>query len=289
MVEIPKIWSRLGVALLAGTALTQPSAAHAPQSASSKEQASQAAKAAPQLLHLAQNRVGGEGAEGGEGGGEGGERGAPNPATDDVAYVTQLGLVRGHLNVGMELYRAGAAEAARTHMKHPADELYATLVPAFKARRTNGFDAALEKLSAAVEKGAPVSEADAAYAAVEKEIDRVQAYARNMPVKSRLMVAVNLVKEAAEEYAEGVENGVVRNAHEYQDAYGFTRTARRMVEQLTPSERARSAKVVDAMEQQFKLIEPAWPNVVPPERVKTDASLIAGAAARMELAVLSMN
>jgi len=94
-------------------------------------------------------------------------------------------------------------------MKHAADELYASLVPAFKARRTTHF--------------------------------------------------------------------------------GFTRVPRRMVEKLTPSERARSATVVGTFEEQFKLIKPAWPNVVPPERVNTDASLIAGAAARMELAVLSIN
>jgi hypothetical protein len=275
MVESPKIWSRLGVALLAGTALTQPSAA-----APHLDQAAQPA------LHHMQHRAGGEG---GEGGGEGGERGAADLATNDIAYVLQLELVRGHLNVGTELFRQGAVEAARTHMKHPGDELYADLLPAFKARRAAGFDAALQRLSAAVDKNAPVGEVEAAYAAIEKEIDRVEAYARNMPVKARLAVVAALVKTAADEYAVGVVNGKVENAHEYQDAFGFTRVAKRMLGKLTPSERSRSAKAVGTIEEQFRLIEPAWPSVVPPERVSTDASLIAGAAARMELAMLSLN
>jgi hypothetical protein len=41
-----------------------------------------------------------------------------------VAYLTHLGLVRGHLGVGVDLYREGAQDAAQTHMKHPGDELY---------------------------------------------------------------------------------------------------------------------------------------------------------------------
>ena len=47
--------------------------------------------------------------------------------------LTQLSLIRGHLFVGMELYRQGAVDHAKTHMKHPQDEIYASLRPAIRA------------------------------------------------------------------------------------------------------------------------------------------------------------
>ena len=54
-------------------------------------------------------------------------------ATDDIAYLTHLGLIRGHLRVGVDLYEKGVREHAKRHMKHPADELYAALTSASSA------------------------------------------------------------------------------------------------------------------------------------------------------------
>ena len=62
-------------------------------------------------------------------------------ATDDTAYLVQLGLIRGHLRVGYALLEAGADAAAATHSKHPSDELYADLEDAFTARGKPGFAA----------------------------------------------------------------------------------------------------------------------------------------------------
>jgi len=44
---------------------------------------------------------------------------------DDAEYLVQLGLMRGHLFVGNQLYLLGELAEAVTHMKHPESELYA--------------------------------------------------------------------------------------------------------------------------------------------------------------------
>src|SRR5690606_14752630 len=91
-------------------------------------------------------------------GGEGEGEGASAPADlsqDDAAYLAHLGLVRGHLWVGVQLYNAGHKGMALTHMKHPKDELYADLEPAFEARNEAGFADVLSALAAAVEAGEP--------------------------------------------------------------------------------------------------------------------------------------
>lgn len=282
MAEFSKLWSGLGVFLLAGTALSHPAPA-GPGEAGRNAHAPQVPAASTILAQHKMNE-GGEGGEGGEG-----AKGKADLTRDDVAYLTQLGLVSGHLNVGVDLYRAGARDAARSHMKHPGDELYAALKPAFTARNVRGFEDGLERLATTVEKGAPVAEVEAAYNALQKQIDQAQAGARTIKLRDRLLVIAKLVHESGEEYMEGVVNGEVREAHEYQDALGFMRVARRMLADIAPADRARATVAIKTMEEQFKAIAPAWPNVVPPKRVMTDASLIHSAAARMEIAALSVD
>ena len=59
-------------------------------------------------------------------------------ALSDQEYLVHLGLIRGHLLVGHGLYRLNALDAARSHSKHPTDELYAGMEPEFAARGTTG-------------------------------------------------------------------------------------------------------------------------------------------------------
>jgi hypothetical protein len=227
--------------------------------------------------------------EGGEGG-EGGERGAKtlDLARDDTDYLTQLGLVKGHLDVGVDLYRLGDKAAARTHMKHPGDELYAALEPAFAARRAVPFADALARLSDLVERGAPVAEVDAAFADLSARIAAAAQGARNASLRVRLEVVARLVRTAGEEYAIGVKDDAVVNAHEYQDALGFVRVARETVAAIPAEERARASEPVAAIERQLAGLAHLWPSPVPPRAVRGDAAEIFGAAAQIELAASSV-
>ena len=79
--------------------------------------------------------------------GEGGGVTETDLKTNDVAFLTRLGLIRGHLLVGYELYKQGQVDMAITHMKHPRDELYAGLVPSIEYRGGKRFDDALSNLA----------------------------------------------------------------------------------------------------------------------------------------------
>jgi hypothetical protein len=284
-----KLWSSLSLAALVGSG---PLAVHAQGAADA------APAAATGLLAGLGGVEGAEGAEGAEGsieGGEGGEgEGAPaalDPATSDVAYLTQLGLMRGHLLVGLELYRAGHLEHARTHMKHPESELYADLVPAFNARGTEGFASALSALAEAVNSDdSSAEEVEAAYRKVLEGIAGAEALAAPVEPTERLQVAVNLVRTAAEEYAIGVVDGEVVNAHEYQDALGFTRTAESLVDGIDPGDDAELAAGLERVDAYLgALLEGGtWPDVMPPARVEGEASALFGAAARIEIVALGL-
>lgn len=234
----------------------------------------------------AQPEASGEGE--GEGAGEGARAGA-DPATDDVAYLTQIGLMRGHLFVGIELFRTGAIDHARTHMKHPEDELYGDVVPAFEARGARGFAAELEALATAVEGDGEADTVETAYKALLDAMAEAEAAvnpATNEQPGPRLQVIVNLVRTAGDEYAIGVVDGKIVNGHEYQDAYGFTQIAKQIVTSIDDKgDDTLSADLTKIMGLLTDL-DVAWPNIVPPETVETEASLLYGAAARIEIIAL---
>lgn len=222
--------------------------------------------------------------QGGEGG-EGGEAGA-TLSNDDAAYLTQLALIRGHLSVGMDLYRQGAQEAAVSHMKHPEDEIYQGLEPALAARGVKGFEEELEAMADLAKADAPVGEVEAAHQDLLHAIDHAAQGAAEAGAATTFKVIVGLIRTAAEEYEAVVKDGKVVNAYEYQDALGFVRVADELAAELDPAGRPEVGDALAVVKTQLETIGPAWPSVVPPDQVATDPSLIYGATARVEIAAL---
>lgn len=221
-------------------------------------------------------------------GGEGGDGAASADAmVSDAAYLAQLSFIRGHLNVGVNLYREDAMDASATHMKHPADELYTALLPAMAARGATGFADALEALAVAVEQKQDTAAVERAYTALLEAIGTAEAAVTEPDAATLVAVIVDLVRTAAAEYDIAVgEGGVLENEHEYQDALGFVRTANEWVPKLASL--TDNAAAVMAIQAQLDMLLPIWPGLKAPARLETAPSVIYGAAARIETAGLSL-
>ena len=196
-------------------------------------------------------------------------------ALSDQEYLVHLGLIRGHLLVGHGLYRLNALDAARSHSKHPTDELYAGMEPEFAARGTTGFSAELEA-HALASQGEDAAAVDAAYEALTAAITRAEAAIAVSPAMI-VGVVVELLREAAAEYAVGIVDGKLSDAHEYQDAYGFTRVA------LSWADRANPDEVFDQIVERIEALSDMWPSLVPPEELQQRAARLYGAAAEVEI------
>ena len=215
----------------------------------------------------------------------------PAAVLADADYLLQLGLMRGHLLVGHALYASGEHAAAGTHSKHPSDELYAGVAEEFSARGATRFADELEAHAQAVASG--VSEdVDAAYAAVTAAIDAAGDVVRDATPALRARVIVLLLREAAVEYGIGVVDGRLENAHEYQDAYGFTQVALG----LARAEHAHLAQAQSAYREIFQRIAadiqalgPMWPALMPPPQIPQQASRIDAAAADIERLALRLS
>ncbi len=209
-------------------------------------------------------------------------------ANDDLGYLTQLGLMRGHLFVGHQLYKAGHFDHAKMHMKHPESELYAGVAPAFNARGVPGFSVELSNLSQAVENESPLAEVDAAYTALTAAIAATEAPVvnANQGPAARLALVVELLRVAGEEYAIAVVDGQMQNAHEYQDALGFTKIARNVIEGLDGVDTQLNDTKKDAIGVLDSLAE-LWPSLIPPDTLNTEAGALYGAAAKIEIIALA--
>lgn len=210
----------------------------------------------------------------------------PDLATDDVAYLSRLGLIRGHLRVGMQLYRDGELMHAKSHMKHPGDELYAALEGVFAARGSEGFADELEALAAAVENEAAQADVDAAYESLLAGIASAEmqvADGLDTDAAAQGAIIVNLLETAAEEYGIGVSaDGEVTDVHEYQDAYGFTLVAGDRADAVESRVATRSDHaVLQTIVEEIEGLERLWPELVPDATIDAAPSELEAAVARI--------
>lgn len=226
---------------------------------------------------------------GGEGDGEGEGVTTANADMSDLEYLTQIGLMRGHLFVGYSLYEQGHIGHAKTHMKHPKSELYANLIPAFETRNSKGFGDELDQLSNAVNSEKDLTAVTQIYKQLEAAMLSAerQVGPQSGSASADLALASALLKVAGEEYGIAVVDGQMENAHEYQDALGFTHIAETILgntKAANPAEKAAVKKAIDLIAG----LKPHWPGLIPPNELSTKASEIYGVASRVELLAMGL-
>lgn len=231
----------------------------------------------------------GEAAAGeGEGEGEGEGAGGADPAVDDAAFLTQLGLIRGHLQVGYELYDRDLPELAETHMKHPREEIYSALEPAFGTRGCAGFGDNLVALTASVVERTAKADVKAAYEGLLAGIRACEETAALDDAVVAANVIVNLVRTAGVEYEIGVIDGEIDNLHEYQDAWGFTQVAKDYA--ASPAFAGDAAAIAAAAQISDILagLDDLWPSLDPQAGVDGQAGRLFGASSEIEIAALGV-
>lgn len=223
-----------------------------------------------------------------EEGGEGGEGASSADAiASDAVYLAQLSFIRGHLYVGVSLYREGDLDAAATHMKHPGDELYAALLPAIESRDGHGFGEQLENLAEAVIERRAGADVEAAYGALLEAIGDAENAVQELSARTLGTVIVDLVRTAAAEYDIAVDDqGMLVEPHEYQDSLGFVHTAKEKFALLeTLSDNTAALMAIDV---QLEALLPIWPSLQAPEKLSAEPSVIYGAASRIEIATTQL-
>lgn len=206
---------------------------------------------------------------------EGHDHGSPKVFKDDLTYLTHLGLVRGHLHVGIELYKSEYYENAKRHMKHPKSELYSAMIPTFKAKKADGFAIELANLALSVEGNEDLNLVAKNYKILLDAISQNEKIVDNKSnsFNEKISLVKALLEIAAEEYAIGIVDGNVENKFEYQDAFGFTTVAKNILEEtnsLSSLQESKKNRILEIIDNLSSL----WPALVPIGKVNGDAKQI---------------
>jgi hypothetical protein len=220
--------------------------------------------------------------------GEAGESGGGATPGGQANYIADLALVEGHMRVGIELYKQGKGDAAAVHMKHPADELYATLIPKIEARKVKGFADELEALSMAVHHKAPAAEIDSLFEKMHKAIVASRGVGELVSAHEMTEAVHILMRSAVADYAIGVIGPDVKVPKEFQDAWGFTQAAKALMADISALEREEHPKELIEIDESIKGLDALWPDLAGTQKVEADARILAIAAAKVELAALGI-
>lgn len=293
-----RIWTGMGTWLLAGTsavALTTGVAGASPAQPGGGPHAT-----APQIQRMAQQggekgahdhaapdarQQGGEGGEGGEAS-EGGEAGVLAGADPTEVYLARLLLIRGHLDVGRELYDSDRPDDALPHYLHPLEEIYEELEPALAERKAKGFEKDLKALADAIKAKQPKPDVAKRQYKVMAAID---AAAKKIPSGTAkdphfaADVVVLLLKSAAHEYGDAFADERIANSVEYQDSKGFVTTAADYVRGHEKAMRTRDPQAYDAIVRAIDELAAAYPSALPPEKPVLTAGAFQAVASRVEL------
>ncbi len=226
---------------------------------------------------------------GGEGG-EGGEGAATANLDGPVEMLVELGLFEATHRIVAALYAEGLTDDALSHLEqsHHAsfeDIEHALEEYAMDEAGAHAFEDLAEAFADAVKGGADAAVvADAAAAVLA-----TAAEARSqMTAKDEFEAIEALLNIAHDDYEAGVAEGVVDAPQEYRDAWGFTEVARARLTALAASS---DATVAGAGAAGLKALEPAaalFPGIGATEVPGADPSVLAGAAARIEIAGLRL-
>ena len=184
-------------------------------------------------------------------------------------------MVRGHLHVGIELYKSEYFENAKRHMKHPKSELYSALIPTFEAKKAKGFATELANLALSVESNEDFKIISKKYEILLNAISQNEKIVsdENNTFNEKISLANALLEIAAEEYAIGIINGNVENKFEYQDALGFTTIAKNILEETNSLNSLQVSKKNKALGI-INDLSSLWPLLVPTGKIKGDAKKI---------------
>jgi len=202
----------------------------------------------------------------------------------DNQYLSSINLMKGHLWIGIQLYKDAQIENAKMHMKHPKSELYEDMIPAFKAKGAPGFASKLDELASSVENEDPYLAVDKIYQNLLKAIHENEKFVdkASKSVGQKIVLVISLLEIAAEEYAIGIVNGEVKNKFEYQDALGFTTMATNILKNAATEDKSQKERLLNIL----NIVDGLsflWPELVPDSNVNGDAKIILNAIAEIKV------
>lgn len=199
---------------------------------------------------------------------EGLEAGTLDFTSDNPAYLTRLGLIRGRLAMAMQLIAAERPEEAAAVMIDSEHRLYAELDTALDTRDVPKFGPQLDQMSELVNQGASAPRIQAAYVALLQAISSAQSVIPRLALIEPAVISdvvIGLAKAASTTYRRAVSGGEVGDARAYHAGMGYIQEAMRTTYALDLQTEEASAAAIAEIAGAIENMLAAWPSLAPPE------------------------
>ncbi len=282
-----KVWIGVGAAALLGSTAA---GIAAPTSATGTEVAGEAAAArsfAPALpggtaampMRIAAS-------------GEGGEAGSSEASGLDprVQFLRDMGLIAGQVMMADELAAASRWEDAAVQLRHAAEAIYPRVARAIKRHELRRLDTPLKALAKAADDKDKEAYA-AARTTLEARITAADAAVqRNAKPWTRFVMqgVMEILRNAATEYEESIDQGRIANVEEYQTGRGFILSAAKLVADAAADLEKVDPKGTAAVRAGLQELLKAWPGSLPPAVLVKDHSAVLADISRIELAASTL-
>lgn len=218
-------------------------------------------------------------------GGEGGEGAATEGLDPRVAMLTSIGFFDASLRIVADLYALGEIGEAQDQLAGSHHAHYDDIAGGLASFGADGFEEEAMAFAEAIDSGADALVVADRFAVVHQAL--LAAYA-GADASETVHAAEALVRAAYGDYEAGVYEGDVISPHEYRDAWGFAKVAEERLQALAGAE---DAEVAQAGARGVAAMADVWalfPSLNATTVDAVDASVLAGAAARIEIAGLRL-
>jgi hypothetical protein len=208
-----------------------------------------------------------------------GKESEPN---DPASVLVTLDLMRGHLISSLENAKIEDYTFAQQHAIHPFAEHYAQIksqVQQADVQLDPQLEAAFKKYQQQLETKASLTMLEQGKAEIDAVLNKIELtlVPSHADVHSRALAGV--VETAAEEYEESIKDGAFVAPIEYQDAFGFVRSATVRFETIKSKLDADAAQTTQAA---LTTLAAAMPSITQPQTVVKPASDVTAAAESIE-------
>lgn len=219
-------------------------------------------------------------------GGEGGEGAATQGLDPRVEALVLIGFYDAAMRIVADLYALGETAEAQDQLAGSHHAHYDDIAEGLEAFGADGFEAQSQAFAEAVDHGADALVVADRYAQLRQGV--LAAYAGAVPSET-VQAAEALVRAAYGDYEAGVYDGEVTSPHEYRDAWGFATVAEERLQALAASDTAEVAQAGARGVAAMADVRALFPGLNAATVENADASILAGAAARIEIAGLRLD
>ncbi len=186
----------------------------------------------------------------------------------DIDYMTQLGLMKGHMLVAKELLDSKETEQALPHLGHPVEEIYVDLEEQFKERNVPDFKQELIELQNLVRLKPNDPQIPAKFETAMEAIDTaINVIPESQRLSPEFVIPVinRMLEVASAEYTAAIADGKIKELIEYQDSRGFVMYSyKNLFQGVKPAIEEKNPTVAKVLNDSFLELQKAWPAAMPP-------------------------